>query len=73
MSVPMELLQHKDRADAARRAAGLEAPADKDDPFLRLIAKIERLEGEEFLAAIDGVMGSTPAGRGTVLRLNGRP
>ena len=47
-----------------------DAPPDGDDPILRLIAKVERLEGEEFLMAIDGLMGATPAGRGTVLRLN---
>jgi hypothetical protein len=62
MSLPTELLEHKDRADAARSAAVLEAPSDNDDPILRLIAKIERLEGEQFLAAIDGLMGATPAG-----------
>jgi predicted DNA-binding protein YlxM (UPF0122 family) len=68
--LPSDLTEAAEKADERKRAMDSDYVAETDgDPLSRLLEKIEKLEGEEFLRAIDGLLGDTPAGKGKVIEL----
>lgn len=68
--LPTELIEEAEKAETRKRAMEAEAVAGAgDDPLSKTLERIEKLEGEDFLRAIDGLLGDTPAGKGQVIEL----
>jgi hypothetical protein len=65
--LPTELLEEAEKAEQRKRAMEQEAAGATDTSFDVFTQRLEKLEGDEFLAALDKVLGPTPAGSGRVM------
>jgi hypothetical protein len=67
--LPAELLEEAQKAEQRKRAIEQEAAAAADTSLDVFTQKLEKLDGSEFVAAIDTLLGPTPAGAGKVWSL----
>ena len=62
MNLPTELIAASEDAERKRQEQSKVAGVDRDGAVLKMIEKINGLEGEKFLEAMSGILGAPPGG-----------